>query len=58
MSELAKKIGQEYVRSFARWEELEGKILEEDYEDTIQRKYLEGYHEALAKVLDLLEEGK
>lgn len=57
-TELSKKIGAEYVRSFAKWEELDGNVLEEEYEDLLQRKYEEGYHEALAMVLDLLEEGK
>jgi hypothetical protein len=62
MSELEresiKKIQAEWLRSFSKWEELDGKVLEEDFEDTLERKYLEGYHEALAMVLDLLEEGK
>lgn len=57
-TELSKKIGAEYLRSFAKWEELDANVLEEDYEDLLQRKYLEGYYEALAMVLDLLEASK
>ena len=59
MSELEresiKKIEVAYVRSFAKWEELDGNVLEEDYEDLLQRKYQEGYSDALAMVLDILE---
>jgi hypothetical protein len=55
---ISRKIQAEYLRSFAKWEELDGNVLEEDYENLLQRKYLEGYHEALAMVLDLLEVSK
>ena len=58
MEGIDRKIQAEYLRSFAKWEELDGNVLEEDYEDLLQRKYLEGYHEALAMVMDLMEEGK
>ena len=52
---IGRKIQAEWLRSFAKWEELDGNVMEEDYEDLLQRKYLEGYHEALAMVMDLLE---
>jgi hypothetical protein len=55
---IGRKIQAEWLRSFAKWEELDGNVMEEDYEDLLQRKYLEGYHEALAMVMDLMEEGK
>ena len=55
MREMIGKIGKEYVRSYAKWEELDGNVLEEDYEDLLQRKYEEGDSAALAMVLDLLE---
>jgi len=58
MREMIGKIGAEYVRSYAKWEQLDGNVLEEEYEDLLQRKYLEGYHEALAMVMDLMEEDK
>lgn len=50
-------IGREYLRSFAKWEVLDGNVLEEEYEDLLQRKYEQGYSDALAMVLDLLEKG-
>lgn len=54
-----KMVGQEYVKAFFKWEELDGNVLTEEFEDTLQRKYQEGYSDALAMVLDLLEkEGK
>ena len=53
--ESIKKIEVAYVRSFAKWEELDRNVLEEDFEDTLQRKYLDGYSDALAMVLDILE---
>lgn len=52
---IGRKIQAEWLRSFAKWEELDGNVMEEDYEDLLQRKYLEGYHEALAMVMDLME---
>ena len=55
---IGRKIQAEWLRSFAKWEELDGNVLEEEYEELLQRKYLEGYHEALAMVLDLLEVSK
>ena len=58
MRESIRRIGEEYVRSFAKWEELDGNVLNEEYEDLLQRKYLEGYHEALAMAMDILEEEK
>ena len=58
MREMIGKIGTEYVRSYAKWEQLDGNVLEEDYEDLLQRKYQEGYSDALAMVLDLLEASK
>jgi hypothetical protein len=56
MEGMIRKLGKEYVRSFARWEELESNVLNEEYDDLLQRKYEEGYSAALAMVLDLLEE--
>jgi hypothetical protein len=53
--QIFKKIQEEYLRSFAKWEELDGNVLEEEYEDLLQRKYQEGYSDALAMVMDLLE---
>lgn len=54
-----KMVGQEYLKAFFKWEELDGNVLTEEFEDTLQRKYQEGYSDALAMVLDLLEkEGK
>ena len=58
MEGIDRKIQAEWLRSFSKWEELDGNVLNEEYEDLLDRKYLEGYHEALAMVLDLLEEGK
>jgi hypothetical protein len=53
---IIKKVGAEYLRSFAKWEELDMNVLEEDFEGTLTRKYEEGYSAALGMVLDLLEE--
>jgi hypothetical protein len=55
MREMIGKLQAEYLRSFAKWEELDMNVLEEEYEDLLQRKYEEGYSAALGMVLDLLE---
>lgn len=57
---IAKKIEEEYNRSWWKWEKMERNTFdsanEEDFETTLERKYEEGYSEALAMVLRLLEE--
>jgi hypothetical protein len=58
MKEMIRNLQEEYLRSFAKWEELDMNVLGEDFEDTLTRKYEEGYSAALAMVLDLLEEVK
>lgn len=55
--QIYKKIQEEYLRAFSKWEELDNNVLEEEYEDLLQRKHQEGYSDALAMVMDLLEKG-
>lgn len=54
------KIEEEYQRSWWAWEKLERANFDddydEDYDDTLTRKYEEGYSDALAMVKRLLEE--
>jgi hypothetical protein len=56
---ILEKIEAEYQRSWWAWEKLERATFDEDYEedfeDTITRKYEEGYSDALAMVQRLLE---
>jgi hypothetical protein len=58
--DLIAKVQAEYDRSWWQWEKLERATFDEDYDedfdDTITRKYEEGYSDALAMVLRLLEE--
>lgn len=60
--ELRDRIEAEYQRSWWAWEKLERLTFsddyDEDFEDTIERKYQEGYSDALAMVKRLLEEGE
>lgn len=60
--ELRDRIEAEYQRSWWAWEKLERLTFESDYqeefEDTIERKYQEGYSDALMMVKYLLEEGE
>jgi hypothetical protein len=49
------KIKAEYERSSWLFEKLESAVLDEEYEDTIERLYRKGHSEALAMVLGLLE---
>ena len=52
----------EYDRSYGAWKSLESAFddedYDEDYDDTLTRKYEEGYSAALGMVLDLLEADK
>lgn len=63
-TELLAKVEESYQRSWWAWEKLERLTFDSDYdeefEDTITRKYEEGYSDALAMVKHLLaeEEGK
>lgn len=63
-TELLAKVEESYQRSWWAWEKLERLTFDSDYdeefEDTITRKYEEGYSDALAMVKYLLaeEEGK
>jgi hypothetical protein len=61
--ESIEKLKAEYDRSHEAWKSLESAFddesYDEDYDDTLTRKYEEGYSDALAMVLQLLEgEGK
>jgi hypothetical protein len=61
--ESIEKLKAEYDRSYGTWKSLESAFddesYDEDYDDTLTRKYEEGYSDALAMVLQLLEgEGK
>lgn len=38
------------------WRELEANVFNEEFEDTLQRKYTEGYADALQSVLELFAE--
>lgn len=63
MEKMIGKIKEEYNRSWWKWEKLERATFDSDYQesfdDTITRNYEEGYSDALAMVLRLLEgEGK
>jgi hypothetical protein len=57
---IVEKLEEEYNRSWWAWEKLERHTFESDYqesfEDTLERKYQEGYSEAIAKTLKLLKE--
>lgn len=55
MSELYERIKAEYQQSCWLFEKLEAGVLNEDFEDTIERLYRKGHSEALAMVLSLLE---
>lgn len=61
-SELVAKVEAEYQRSWWAWEKLERLTFnddyDEEYDDTLTRKYEEGYSDALAMVRRLLEEEK
>ena len=54
------KLKSEYYRSHEVWKSLESAFddegYDEDYDDTLTRKYEEGYSDALAMVLRLLDE--
>lgn len=54
------KVEEEYNRSWWAWEKLERATFDsdydEDFDDTITRKYEEGYSDALAMIKRLLEE--
>lgn len=57
---IIQKIEEEYNRSWWAWEKLERATFDsdydEEYEDTLTRKYEEGYSDALAMVKRFLEE--
>ena len=57
--ESIEKLKAEYDRSYGAWKSLESAFddedYDEDYDDTLTRKYEEGYSDALAMVLRLLE---
>ena len=59
---IIEKIREEYNRSWWAWEKLERATFvsdyEEEFDDTIIRKYEEGYSDALAMVIRLLKEGE
>ena len=60
-AELVAKVEAEYQRSWWAWEKLERRFFndeeyDEEYDDTLTRKYEEGYSDALAMVRRLLEE--
>ena len=60
-AELVAKVEAEYQRSWSNWEKLERRFFndeeyDEEYDDTLTRKYEEGYSDALAMVRRLLEE--
>ena len=59
--ESIEKLKAEYYRSHEVWKSLESAFddesYDEDYDDTLTRKYEEGYSDALAMVLRLLDEG-
>jgi len=61
-TELLAKIEESYQRSWWAWEKLERATFssdyEEDFEDTLTRKYEEGYSDALMMVRYLLAEGE
>jgi hypothetical protein len=62
IKEMVEKVRAEYNRSWWAWEKLERATFasdyDEDYDDTITRKYEEGYSDALMMVIRLLEEGE
>lgn len=62
LEELTAKVEAEYQRSWWAWEKLERLTFSSDYdeefEDTIERKYQEGYSDALMMVQYLLAELK
>lgn len=61
MKELIEKLKQDYAKSYGIYERLERDTFdgdnEEDYEDTVTRLYEQGYSDALAMVIQLLEKG-
>jgi phosphopantothenoylcysteine synthetase/decarboxylase len=60
LATLNSKVEEDYQRSWWTWEKLERANFDddydEDYDDTLTRKYEEGYSDALAMVKRLLEE--
>jgi hypothetical protein len=59
MKEILEKVSTEYNRSWWIWEKLERATFDDDYdedfEDTLTRKYEEGYSDALMMVMQLLK---
>lgn len=59
-AKLIKMVEDEYQRSWWAWEKLERLTFndeyDEEFDDTLTRKYEEGYSDALAMVRRLLEE--
>jgi hypothetical protein len=62
VKELLLEIVNSYENSFNAFNELESKFedanYDEEFEDTLSRKYEEGYSDALAMVIQLLEKGE
>ena len=62
MKELLEKIKAEYDKSYGIYERLElltfNSDYDEDYEDTIERLYNQGYSDALLIVIKQLEKGE
>jgi hypothetical protein len=60
--ELIERITKAYKESWGAWDKLEicnfNDEYEEEYEDTLTRKYEEGFSDALRMVLDLMKEEK
>jgi hypothetical protein len=61
MKELILELVADYERSYWKFEKLERATFDsdysEDYENTVERLYEQGYSDALAKVIRLLEKG-
>lgn len=61
MKELILEIVNSYENSLDAFNELNSKFdddnYDEEFEDTLERKYQEGYSDALAMVIQLLEKG-
>ena len=55
MKELLIELEESYKNSLDAFNELESKFNDEDYDDTLTRKYEEGYSDALNMVIQLLK---
>ena len=51
---IIEKIERDQMTAYSAWQEAEENVANEDFEDLLERKYDEGYHEALLPVIRAL----